>query len=261
MPAGTPTGVCANLIGTTLAASGSAGDSVTCQFSGTAPTTNGASITDTVTVVVNQPGNPGNTTTGNSTSTVLTPPTVGITKANNAAGTGYGPSEIATDGETSVPYQVVVTNTNSSPGTITVLTDTVDGSTTNICPTDVGLVLAAGASVTCDFTGPVPTTATTDTAGVTLSVNDQMVSGTATSTVFPPVLGVTITKKPPTTVPTVPSSSRRAADAGDPEPALHGCSDQPDGRDCAWAGPGRAPDAGRLVPHRAAQARHGQERH
>ncbi|MGH9079877.1 MAG: hypothetical protein ACRDYE_07370, partial [Acidimicrobiales bacterium] len=186
--------VCAALVGQTLAPNAS----VTCTFPGVAPSTSGASETDTVTVPVTQQGNPSNTGTGTDTSTVNTPPAVTITKANNAAGTGYGTSETAAAGSTSVPYQVVVTNPNSSPGTITSLTDLLNGTTTNVCPDLIGTVLQPGASVTCNFTGPVPTTPTTDTAGVTLSVNGTLVSGTAQSTVFPPVLGTVITPTPPT---------------------------------------------------------------
>jgi hypothetical protein len=131
---------------------------------------------------------------------VTPPPTVQITKLNNAAGTGFGASETAAAGSTSVPYRVTVTNPNASPGTLTVLTDTIDGVTINICPSLIGTVLApfgqADDSVTCNFTGPVPSTPTVDTAGTTLSVNGVLVSATAQSTVFPPVLGVQIPAPP-----------------------------------------------------------------
>ena len=199
LPSQGPASVCSALVGTPLPA----GQSVTCQFSGVAPAGPGDSQTDTVRVDVHQSGNTARTATAFANSTVLTSPTVGITKANNAAGTGYGQSEIAAAGATSVPYRVVVTNTNETPATITVLTDTVNGTTIDICPSLLGQVLAPGASVTCDFTGPVPAVETTDTAGVTLSVNGALVSGTATSTVFPPVLGTTITP-PPTPTPSTP---------------------------------------------------------
>ena len=190
---------CASLLGQTL----QPGDSVTCTFSGTAPSTAGSSITDTVTVTTtNIPSNPPGSATGTGTSTVLTTPTVTITKGNNADGTGYGTSETATDTLTSVPYEVVVTNTNSSNGTITALTDTVNGTTMAICPDLIGDILTPGQSATCDFTGPVPTTPTTDTAAVTLSVNGILVTATAPSTVFPPVLAAAVTSNPPTT-PTV----------------------------------------------------------
>lgn len=193
--------VCGNLIGTVL----NPGQSVTCQFQGTAPANAGASITDTVTTTVtNIPGNPQGTATGTGTSTVLTPPTIVITKTNNAAGTGYGTAETASDTATNVPYQVVVTNNNASPATITSLTDTVGGTTSNICPNLIGSVLAPGQSATCNFTGPVPTTPTTDTAGATYTVNGVPVSGTAQSTVFPPVLGITISPPAPTTAAATP---------------------------------------------------------
>ena len=212
LPGAAATPECASLVKTTL----QPGQSVTCQFQGTAPSTNGTSITDTVTVTTtNIPSNPPGTATGTDTSTVLTTPTVIITKANNAAGTGYGSSETAAAGITTVPYQVVVTNNNDAPGTITVLTDTVNGTTMNICdnpgqPGNLwGVVLQPGESATCDFTGPVPTTPTTDTAGVTLSVNGILVTATAPSTVFPPVLGTVINNNPPST-PTVVAPTQLA---------------------------------------------------
>ena len=128
------------------------------------------------------------------------PPTVQITKLNNAAGTGYGVSETAAPGSKSVPYRVTVTNPNASPGTLTVLTDTIGGVTTNLCPSLSGTVLAASGrpndSVTCNFTGPVPSTPTVDTAGTTLSVNGVLASATARSTVFPPVLGTQVVPPP-----------------------------------------------------------------
>jgi hypothetical protein len=174
---------------------------VSCQFQGTAPTAAGASLTDTVTATVNNiPGEAAGTASGSDSSTVLTTPTVLLTKANNAAGTGYGASEITAPGASSVPYRVVVTNNNASAGTITTLTDQVNGVSSAICPNLAGQVLQPGQSATCDFTGPVPTTATSDTAGVTLSVNGLLVSATAISTVFPAVLG-TATTPPPTTAP------------------------------------------------------------
>lgn len=201
LPGATASPECAGLVGQTL----QPGQSVTCTFSGTAPTTAGSSITDTVTVTTTSTsGNPPGTATGTGTSTVLTVPTVLITKGNNAAGTGYGTSETATDTLTSVPYQVVVTNNNASPGTITALTDTVNGTTMAICPDLIGDVLQPGLSATCDFTGPVPNTPTTDTAAVTLSVNGILVTATAPSTVFPPVLAATLTQNPPTTPAALP---------------------------------------------------------
>ncbi|MHB1854804.1 MAG: beta strand repeat-containing protein, partial [Acidimicrobiales bacterium] len=187
---------CASLVGKTL----QPGDSVTCTFPGTAPSTAGSSITDTVTVTTtNIPSNPPGGATGTGTSTVLTTPTVLITKANNAAGTGFGTSETASDTATSVPYQVIVTNNNASPGIITALTDTVNGTVMDICPDLIGDVLQPGQSATCKFSGPVPTSPTTDTAAVTLSVNGILVTATAPSTVFPPVLAVAVTQNPPTT--------------------------------------------------------------
>ncbi|MHB1854805.1 MAG: hypothetical protein ACYCS2_07095, partial [Acidimicrobiales bacterium] len=146
-----------------------------------------------------------------------TTPTVTISKANNAAGAGYGTSETAAAGITKVPYQVVVTNPNAQAGTITALTDTANGSTMNICPNLIGKLLQpfgqANDSATCDFTGPVPTSPSTDTASTTLSVNGVLASATATSTVFPPVLPSTTVQTPPVATPTAvtPAASTPAA--------------------------------------------------
>jgi uncharacterized repeat protein (TIGR01451 family) len=189
--------VCPSLVGQTLAPQAS----VTCTFQGVAPNTSGGSITDTVTVPVSQQGTPTNTGTGTDTSTVNTPPGVVITKASNAAGTGFGQNETVKAGSTSVPYQVTVSNPNSSPGTITSLTDTIGGTTTNICPDLIGTVLdpkgGAHDTVVCNFTTSVPTSITTDTAAVNLSVNGVVVPGSAQTTVFPPVLGTVITPATP----------------------------------------------------------------
>jgi uncharacterized repeat protein (TIGR01451 family) len=196
--------VCPSLVGQTLAPQAS----LTCTFQGVAPSTSGASLTDTVTVPVSQQGTPTNTGTGTDTSTVNTPPGVIITKASNAAGTGFGQNQTVAKGSTSVPYQVTVTNPNSSPGTITSLTDTIDGTTTNICPDLIGTVLAPSGqpndSVVCNFTTSVPTSVTTDTAAVNLSVNGVVVPGSAQTTVFPPVLGTQIT--PATPAPATPAT-------------------------------------------------------
>ena len=134
-------------------------------------------------------------------------PTVSITKTNNAAGTGYGSSETVAAGATNVPYRAVVTNTSSAAGQITVLTDTVNGQTMGICPDLIGATLAPGVSATCDFSGPIPTVATTDTAAVTLSVSSKPATASASSTVFPPVAvpPTKVTSTTPTTVKPTPA--------------------------------------------------------
>jgi hypothetical protein len=96
-----------------------------------------------------------------------------------------------------VPYQVTISNPNTSPGRITALTDSVGGSVTAICPNLINTVLAPagqpGDSAVCNFNGSVPSTTSTDTASVTLSVNGLLATNSANSTVFPPVLGTQIT--------------------------------------------------------------------
>jgi len=195
----------------------------------TAPTVPAtASLQTTASTVPAVPTIPAAPTTAAPTTPPTTPaatprttPTVTITKANNASGTGYGTSETAADGITSVPYQVVVTNPNAQAGTITVLTDTADGSTINLCPNLVGKVLQpfgqANDSATCDFTGPVPTSPTTDTASTTLSVSGALATATATSTVFPPVFSPTVVQTPPAATPT-------AAAPAAPTPAAVGAA-------------------------------------
>jgi hypothetical protein len=102
------------------------------------------------------------------------PITVNLVKTNNADGSGtYGKSETAPSAGASVPFRLVVTNTSSVTITIESLTDAWPGQvpfSPSCASAVVGTTLAAGASVTCDFTLPgyAPTTGSvTNTALVT----------------------------------------------------------------------------------------------
>lgn len=163
-------------------------------------------VTPPTTTTTTPPATTPTTTPTTPSTTPPTTPTVTITKANNAAGTGYGTSETAAEGISNVPYQVVVINPNAQAGTITALTDTASGSVLSICPNLIGKLLQpfgqAGDSAICDFTGPVPTAPSTDTASTTLSVNGVLATAVATSTVYPPVLPSSLAQSPPAATPT-----------------------------------------------------------
>ncbi len=168
------------VIGVTLAPQGS----VTCDFTvaNYAPAA-GGSVTNTVTVIGCQSTNANNCGNATSTSTVTSPPptqatqsiTLSVTKTNDANGSGtYAQTETATSAGEAVPFRVTVTNTSSTPITITSLTDAWPSQST-FSPTCsaalVGTTLAPGASGTCDFTladyAPAAGGSVTNTATVT----------------------------------------------------------------------------------------------
>ncbi len=189
----------AALVGTTLAP----GASGQCDFSepSYAPAA-GTSLTDTVSVSGCQQ-NTANCTSGTATSTVATPPptapsslSLRVTKTNDADGSGtYSQTETAKAVGEDVPFRLSVTNTSSVPIVLTGITDAWPGGTP-FSPSCANVLeataLAAGASVTCDFTVAnyaLATSALTDTATITgceSGVTTNCGSWTATSTVDPP---------------------------------------------------------------------------
>ena len=180
---GTPAAVCQQLVGTTLVP----GQSLRCQFPDQAPAGPGASHTSTVTVSATNvpPDQAGGSVSATASSVVLTGPGAGLAATSDASGTGYGVSEAAAPGATSVPYRLVVLNPNASPATVIGLSDSRATTTTAVCSSLVGRTVAPGQSVTCDFTGPVPTTATTDTGRVVLAVDGLVATASAGATVAP----------------------------------------------------------------------------
>jgi uncharacterized repeat protein (TIGR01451 family) len=146
---------CAALVGTTIAA----GASKTCTFSeDNYVPAEGASVINTVTVKVNEPNNPGNSTTGTDTSTVTGPNTpvlsLDVVKLNDGNNDGtYTDNETAPAVGSAVKFQVTVKNTSSVAVTINTITDEWPGrapfSLANSCPSLIGRVLQPG-----DTTGP-----------------------------------------------------------------------------------------------------------
>jgi uncharacterized repeat protein (TIGR01451 family) len=169
VPGATASPICPELIGTVLAPKASA----TCEFTGPAPVS-GASLTDTVTTIVVEKDNPGNTATATSQSTVKTLPVITgtIVKTNDGNGDGtFTDNETAPTPGAPVPYRIVVTNTSGVPVVLTALTDVFPGGTpVGVCANLLNTVLSPGASVTCNFTAPAPAVGpdVTDTAQATL---------------------------------------------------------------------------------------------
>ncbi|MHB1499866.1 MAG: hypothetical protein ACYCYK_01635 [Candidatus Dormibacteria bacterium] len=183
-----------NLIGTTLGA----GDTVTCSFTipKYAPAA-GASLTDTVDVVVTAGGK---TASDGSSSTVTTPsgptptpgsPGVSVDKTNDANGSGYGKIEFGTANET-VPFRARITNTSHVSETITSITDSygTPAATPSECPSLIGKSLGAGDTVTCYFSitgyGPAAGNSLTDTVTVDVAAHNQTASANSSSTVITP---------------------------------------------------------------------------
>jgi uncharacterized repeat protein (TIGR01451 family) len=209
---------CANLLGTTLAA----GATTTCTFTLAAYSpAAGGSLPDTVTVIGHQLDNPGNTTSGQDTSTVLTPPAtpatpgapdLSILKTASAAGVTVGDT---------LTYTLLVTNVGggATTGTVTV-TDAVPAGLALGAITSADWTCgAAGQAITCTYNGgaiaPGQTVGGITVATTVLTSAPTVVTNTGvvktpgdtnpandTSTVKTPVtqvLGVKIPRAPGTT--------------------------------------------------------------
>ncbi|MGH9029249.1 MAG: DUF7507 domain-containing protein, partial [Acidimicrobiales bacterium] len=195
------------------------GASATCDFTvnNYAPAP-GSSITNTATVVGCEADDSSNCASVPATSTVVSPPssplepvTVGVTKTNNANGTGFAQSETATAAGENVPFQVVVTNTSSFAITVTSLSDSWPSQapfSPQCSSAIVGQTLASGASATCDFTvddyAPAAGSSLTDTVTVTgcqVTNTSNCSTQPATSTV----------STPPPTSPAIPPATKAAS--------------------------------------------------
>jgi uncharacterized repeat protein (TIGR01451 family) len=188
-------GDCDELVGDTLAA----GASATCTFTGAFNGNAGGSQTDVVTVVVTDDDN--ETATNNDDATVTltnVAPTVTVTKTAS-------PSSLPEPGGNST-YTVVVTNTSAEAVTITSLTDSIYNLATvaGNCDDLLGDTLAAGASVSCTFTGNFTGNAgesETDTVTVVVTDDDDTTAtddddATVTLTDVAPTLTLVKTASP-----------------------------------------------------------------
>jgi uncharacterized repeat protein (TIGR01451 family) len=191
-----------NVVGTLLAA----GASRTCTFTVAdyAPAA-GETLVNVVRVVVAEPGVSTNTASAEDDSSVNTAPvlSVSVVKTNDANGDAlFTDAERASGPGAAVPFRAVVTNTSAVPVVLDSLVDAFAGSSQGVCDALVGTTLAAGASVTCDFTltGYAPAAGQTLVNTVTVVVVEPDVpTNTATdddtSTVTTaPVLSVVVDK-------------------------------------------------------------------
>ena len=158
-------GNCDDLLGDTLAA----GASVSCTFTGNFSGNAGESETDTVRVVVTDDDDTTATDEDDAAVTLTdVAPTLTVVKTAS-------PSSLPAPGG-NFTYTVVITNTSAEAVTITSLTDSIYNLATvaGNCDDLVGDILAAGASVTCTFTGNFTgTDGDTETDVVTVVVTDD----------------------------------------------------------------------------------------
>ncbi|MHB8682487.1 MAG: hypothetical protein ACYDA2_10400 [Acidimicrobiales bacterium] len=163
--------------------------------------------------------------------------TVSVVKGNDADGSGiFTQSELAPAPGAPVPFRLLVTNTSSVSLTITALTDQWPGQASfspNCAPSLIGVTLASGASVTCNFTlpgySPPAAQSLTDTVSVTgcqTGSAANCATGTSTSTV------TTIATAPSGAVTLAVTKSNAAGGAG------------------AYSQSETAPSAGASVPFR-----------
>ncbi len=128
--------------------------------------------------------------TDTDTAAVDETPTFSVVKSNDANGDGtYTDTENAQSALSTVPFQVVITNTGADPVTFTSITDAVGGvdrtMTGLTCTPVVGQQIPAGGTATCTFTATVDLTTIgteTDTISVTLSDTDGSNPTTTTDT-------------------------------------------------------------------------------
>ena len=194
--------VCSSDVGLQLTAA----TSVTCRFllSDFAPPA-GHSLVGVVTVVVAEQGDPADSATGFSGSTVTTSPTpvalaVSVANSNDAAGQGvYLKTEIAQRPGGGVPFRVAIRNDGSGAEVITAISSRSGRGSLNECQPMVGLSLSVGQTVHCNFTIPAYAPAAgqsrIDTATVDVSqpgnpANTASGAGSSTVTTAAPVLSV-----------------------------------------------------------------------
>ena len=139
------------------------GESVTCQFAGTAPNTNSASLSDTITVTAASTTTPADTTTANSTSTVLTPGAASLTVVKTGPAVG-APGDQGT-------YTLKVTNGGTGASTAQDVTDLLPTGETYVSDTDG--CTATGQSLSC------PVAALAASASTTFNVTVSYGSATA----------------------------------------------------------------------------------
>jgi len=147
-----------------------AGDTYSCSFTATVSGDAGDSETDVVTASgTDDEGNPVSDTDDATVTVTNTPPTVAVSKTNDADGdTVYTDDESIDEPGGSVPFKVVVTNTSNEDVTIISLSDAGKGT----CAT--GATLAPGASYTCTFSESVTGDAgDTFTKSVSVTVEDN----------------------------------------------------------------------------------------
>jgi len=212
-PGHSASGICADLIGMVL----QPGASATCEWTETAysPAASDGAKVNTAAVLVGEVGNLDNTAGDQDTSAVTTtpppPPVLSITivKTNDADGDGtFTDDETGTTGA-AVPFRATITNTSSVTIVIDSLTDIWPGAsaiTPQCAAAVVGVVLAPGATVTCEFTVTnyvPPATAGPKTNTVTVGAHeetnpDNTTSANDTSVVRgQEVLGESVTQTPP----------------------------------------------------------------
>jgi uncharacterized repeat protein (TIGR01451 family) len=158
-----------------------------------------------VTVVVAEQGDPADSATGFSGSTVTTSPTpvalaVSVANSNDAAGQGvYLKTEIAQRPGGGVPFRVAIRNDGSGAEVITAISSRSGRGSLNECQPMVGLSLSVGQTVHCNFTIPAYAPAAgqsrIDTATVDVSqpgnpANTASGAGSSTVTTAAPVLSV-----------------------------------------------------------------------
>jgi uncharacterized repeat protein (TIGR01451 family) len=147
--------------------------------------------------------------------------TLTVAKTNDAGGQGYAQIETAAGPGENVPFRVVVTNTSSTPVTITDISDSWPGQAafSPACASSLdGTTLQPNASATCDFTAngyaPAAGASLTDTVTVTgCQATDASNCTTvpATSTVNTPPASTPVTPSSPATPTVTPSASPSSA--------------------------------------------------
>jgi len=150
-----------------------ANGSITCNFSGNIVNDDDASEVDTITVNVRDDDD--NSTSGTDTSTVTTPditPDITVSKVNDADGdNSFSDEETALSLGATVPFRVVITNNTDEDLTLNSISDDIHTTDVNDCSSTT---ILANSSITCNFSGPAPSTSNTDEIDtITVQVSDD----------------------------------------------------------------------------------------
>lgn len=186
-----------------------AGESITCRFvlAAYAPPA-GQSRVATATAAVVAPGDPADSATGSSSSTVTTgpalvAPAVSVVVTNDAAGDGtFLQEEVAPKAGAAVPFRVAIRNSGPAEEEILTVSNHLGATASPECPGLVGQSLSAGQTVYCTFTvtafAPATGDSRSDVAKVEVAqmgdaANTRLVGATSTVTTAAPQLSVTTT--------------------------------------------------------------------